>query len=65
VNWKSVEVGFGILLLVGSLIGWPLTALTVAKDEPQFILALSWLAITLTAYDILKSARIHKDQEEE
>jgi hypothetical protein len=45
VNWKSVEVGFGILLLVGSLIGWPLTALTVAKDEPQFILALSWLAI--------------------
>ena len=38
-------------LLVGSLIGWPLTALTVAREEPQFILGLSWLAIILTALD--------------
>lgn len=63
-NWKRAEVALGVVLLVGSLIGWPLTAMTLAKDEPQFILGLSWLAITLTAYDILKTARVHKDQEE-
>lgn len=41
------------VLLIGSLIGWPLSAFTWAKHEPQFILGLSWLAIILTAVDIL------------
>lgn len=41
------------VLLIGSLIGWPLSAFTWAKNEPQFILGLSWLAIILTAVDIL------------
>jgi hypothetical protein len=47
-------------LLVGSLIGWPLSALTVARHEPQFVLGLSWLAITLTAVDILMTADVHQ-----
>jgi hypothetical protein len=38
-------------LLVISGIGWPLTQLTIAKEEPPIILALSWLAIILTALD--------------
>lgn len=38
-------------LLVGSLVGWPVSALTLARSEPQFILGLSWLAIILTALD--------------
>jgi uncharacterized membrane protein YfcA len=57
-----LEVGLAWVLLVGSLVGWPLTALTVARDEPQFVLGLSWLAITLTALDFLKTARVHRDQ---
>lgn len=60
-----LEVALAWVLLIGSLIGWPLSALTVAKDEPQFILGLSWLAITLTALDFLKNTRIHRDQHEE
>ena len=52
------EVWFGWFLLVLSLCGWPLSALTVAKDEPQFILGLSWFAITLTAWDIIKTSRV-------
>lgn len=60
---KKVEVILAWTLLVGSLIGWPLSALTWAKDEPQFILGLSWLAITLTALDFLKTARVHRDQQ--
>lgn len=60
---KHLEVTLAWTLLVGSLIGWPLSALTWAKGEPQFILGLSWLAITLTALDFLKTARVHRDQE--
>jgi uncharacterized membrane protein YfcA len=55
------EVALAWVLLIGSLIGWPLSALTVARDEPPFILGLSWLAITLTAADLLKSSRVHRD----
>jgi hypothetical protein len=58
---KRFEVAFAWLLLVGSLVGWPLSALTVAREEPQFVLGLSWLAITLTAADLLKSSRVHRD----
>ena len=43
----------GAVLLDVSLVGWPVTALTVAKDEPQYILGLSWLAISFTALDLL------------
>lgn len=50
------------LLLLGSLIGWPFSAVTWAKDEPQFILGLSWLAITLTAIDILSTQDVRKNQ---
>jgi hypothetical protein len=53
------------VLLVGSLVGWPLSALTVARHEPQFVLGLSWLAITLTALDILMTADVHRLQGDE
>jgi uncharacterized membrane protein YfcA len=49
-------------LLIGSLIGWPLSAFTVARHEPQFVLGLSWLAITLTAMDLLTSSQVHEEQ---
>lgn len=61
---KRVEVVLAWTLLLGSLIGWPLSALTVAKSEPPFILGLSWFAITLTAADLLKTSRVHKDQDD-
>jgi uncharacterized membrane protein YfcA len=53
------------LLLIGSLIGWPLSALTWASKEPQFILGLSWLAITLTALDLLATTDVRKEQDGE
>jgi hypothetical protein len=61
---KRIEVALAWVLLVGSLIGWPWSALTWAKDEPQGILGLSWFAITLTAADLLKTARVHRDQDD-
>lgn len=36
-------------VLVICIIGWPVSALTVASDEPQFVLGLSWVALILTA----------------
>lgn len=53
------------LLIVVSLIGWPASALTFAKGEPQFILALSWLAITLTAIDVWSTQDVRREQEQE
>ena len=62
---KRLEVALAWTLLTASLIGWPLSALTVAKDEPPFILGLSWLAITISALELLKSSRIHQDADED
>jgi uncharacterized membrane protein YfcA len=59
------RVRFAWVLLIGSLIGWPLTALTVAQDEPQIVLALSWLAITLTALNIILTADVRNEQDDE
>ena len=50
-------------LVVGSLIAWPLSAFTLAKDEPQFVLGLSFLAITFTAADIWATTDVRKEQE--
>lgn len=47
-------------LIAAALIGWPASALTVARDEPQFVLGLSWLAILLTSFDFLTTARVHE-----
>lgn len=61
---QKVEVWLAGVLLVLSILGWPISALTFAKDEPPTVLGLSWFAITLTAADYFKTARAHKDQEE-
>lgn len=53
------------VLLIGSVVGWPLSAFTWARDEPPFILGLSWLAITLTAIDILSTQDVRKQHEDE
>lgn len=53
------------VLLIASLIGWPLSALTWARDEPQFILGLSWLAITLTALDLLTTSQVHEENDDD
>lgn len=42
------------LMLAGGLIGWPVAAFWLAKDEPQFVLALSFLALLYEAYNALQ-----------
>lgn len=57
-------------LLVLSLIGWPAThILMIVTDPPEnswvfhVLLAISWLAITLTALDIVFTSDVRKEQE--
>lgn len=50
------------VLLIGSLIAWPVTALTVFQDEPQGVLGLSFLAIIIEAASLLTSSQIHEEQ---
>lgn len=50
------------ILLIGSTIGWPISAVTVAKDEPPFILGLSWLAIIISSAELLTASQVHEDQ---
>jgi uncharacterized membrane protein YfcA len=51
-------------LLLGAILGWPISALTVARTEPPFILGLSWLAIILTALDLLTTSQVHEESKE-
>jgi hypothetical protein len=59
------RVRFAWVLLAVSLIGWPVSSFTFAKDEPAAILGLSWMAIALTAVDVLFTADVRQEQEEE
>lgn len=50
-------------LLVGAVIGWPVGALTVFRDEPQGVLGLSFLAIIIESASLLTSSQVHEDQD--
>ena len=47
-------------LFIASLIGWPLSI--IFTDEPPFILSLSWLALTLTSWDIIMTTELHENE---
>jgi hypothetical protein len=49
------------VLLSVSVVGWPLSQLTVARSEPTFTLGLSWLAIILTATDIIQTTNVRRE----
>lgn len=51
-----VQIVSSWILFWGSIVGWPVTALTVFRHEPQGILGLSWLALVISSYTTLVSA---------
>lgn len=60
----KAQLIFAWVLLVGSLIGWPLSQLTVARSEPPFVLGLSWFAIVLGAWNTIVTTQVNKDLED-
>jgi hypothetical protein len=61
---KAYVIGSWILLIT-SLVAWPVTQLTVAKDEPPFVLGLSWMAIVLTCLGVVVTADVRKNQDDD
>ncbi len=59
---RRVRVVAAWVLLAGAVAGWPIAALTVARDEPQVILGLSFLAIIVEACTLLTSSQVHEEQ---
>ena len=53
-----------IAMVIITLIGWPVSAFTWAASEPQFVLGLSWLAITLTCLDIAATTDVRAEQDD-
>lgn len=58
------RVVFAWILLIGGVVAWPITQVTVARGEPPFTLGLSWFAVILTALDILSTADVRKNEDE-
>ena len=55
----------GAWLLLGvTLVLWPVSMFTFAKDEPPSVLALSWVAIALTALDIIATADVREKEDQ-
>jgi hypothetical protein len=52
-------------LLVISAVGWPTSALTVARHEPQFVLGLSWAAIIIEALSFLTASQVREKQDDD
>lgn len=50
------------VLLVAAIIGWPVGALTVFRDEPQGVLGLSFLAIIIECASLLTASQVHENQ---
>lgn len=51
---------FAALLLVVSIIAWPVTAVTIFRTEPQGILGLSYLSLIFTALVLLVTTDIRE-----
>jgi hypothetical protein len=60
------------ILLIGSLVGWPATHILMVVTSPpesswvfHVLLAISWLAITMTALDLLATTDVRKQHEDD
>jgi hypothetical protein len=62
---RRARVVVAWVLLIGSVIGWPVAALWLARDEPQFVLGLSFLAIIIEAANLLTASQVHEEQGEQ
>lgn len=62
---RQARIAAAWTLLAGSIIGWPISALTWARGEPQFVLGLSWMAIIIGAAELLTASQVHAEQGEQ
>lgn len=53
---KTFRRALAGVMLVGGVVMWPIAALTWAKNEPQFVLGLSFLALIYEAFNAVQIA---------
>lgn len=51
--------------LIGSLIAWPLTAVTVFASEPPGILGLSWASFIVQMLILVVTTDVRREQDED
>lgn len=61
---RRARVAVAWVILVAATVCWPLAAFWWARDEPQFVLGLSFLAITIEAASLLTASQVHAEQGE-
>lgn len=61
---RRAKVWFARVLLVASLILWPVSMVSFAKDEPPVVLSLSWIAIVIEASSLVTASQVHREQGE-
>jgi len=54
-----VQKGMAYLFFFGGLIGWPISAMTWATEEPPFVLGLSWLALIISGYTTIVAVQVN------
>lgn len=59
INPKN-QIRVSWFIIISSIIGWPVSALTIAKEEPFIILSISWLALIYSGYSALVAAQADK-----
>jgi uncharacterized membrane protein YfcA len=63
VRRTTLQIVLGWAFTIGAAIGWPLSALTFARDEPQTVLGLSWVALLEAGLAVLFAADVRREQE--
>lgn len=53
------------LLIIVCLVGWPTSLIWWAKNEPPLVVSLSWAALLYTAFGVIVTVDIKRDQEDD
>lgn len=58
------QITISWVMLLGCLVMWPIAATTWARDEPQFVLGLSFLALIYEAFNAIQISHDVKSRRE-
>lgn len=60
----NVEIVVGWIMVITSIIGWPVSALTFASNEPATVLGISWGALIFAGYSVVVAGHADKHAKE-
>jgi hypothetical protein len=54
---KKLRLTLAWIMFLGCIVMWPVAAFWLAKDEPQFVLGLSFLALIYEGFNAIQIAK--------